>query len=70
MRGYPKLWQLPKTVKGLGVALKAPPDAVKFSWADYGTPDIAGESVQAKSLRSTAWNDKYGKAKNNQALKH
>ncbi|DBB16891.1 TPA: hypothetical protein ACH3X3_015127 [Trebouxia sp. C0006] len=70
MRGHPKLWQLPsKTAKSLTAALKAPPDPVCFSWSKYGQPNVAGAEAKTKSSRSNVWYDKYGKAKQDQAVR-
>ena len=64
MRGYPKLWQLPsKTATTLTTALKAPPDPVPFSWAQFGKPDTHDAKADEPSSRSRMWYDKYGKAK-------
>lgn len=65
MRGYPKLWQLPsKTANSLSAALKSPPDPMHFSWSKFGRLNLHSEQAKTKSVRSNAWYDQYGKAKN------
>ena len=70
MRGYPKLWQLPsKTATTLTTALKAPPDSVPFSWAQFGKHGGHDAKADEPSSRSRIWYEKYGKAKKEQAQK-
>ena len=70
MRGYPKLWQLPsKTATTLTTALKAPPDSVPFSWAQFGKHDGHDAKADEPSSHSGIWYEKYRKAKKEQAQK-
>lgn len=67
MRGHPKLWQLPGAMaKALSPALKAPPDRIPFTWSAFGNFNRQGGSAQpasGKSVRSSLWQDKYGRQK-------